>query len=69
MHDAGWRMAPVSQKQMAQFVRGEVPENQSQPHAAPVGELLRIVRENIGHGGEAPIFGIEGEAKAVLRLS
>jgi hypothetical protein len=47
----------------------QIAENHSQPHTAPVGELLGIVRKNVGDDSKAPIVWIEREAKAILSLS
>src|SRR5215472_1431837 len=62
-------MAPGAQKQVTQFVSHEVAKNHSLPHAAAVGELLGIVRENVGDDRKAPVVWIECESKAVLSTS
>ena len=61
-------MAAGAQQQVTQLVSHEVAEDHFHPHTSPVGELLGIVRENVGDGGKAPVW-IECEAKAILSLS
>jgi len=48
LHDATGRMAPRAQKQVTEFVSHNMAENHSLRHAASVGKLLGLVRENIG---------------------
>src|SRR2546422_35854 len=53
---------------MTQFVSHKVAEEHSLAQAATVGELLGIVRENVGDGGKAPVVWIKCEAKAILSV-